>query len=95
MTKFRKTIAVGLMAASLGMGAAATSTPAAAWDFQNRNIYSGFNHGQFWDPLTTSDAYNAFNAFEPKAYEPSCYLTTQTAFGKNGFAYYAIERVCY
>jgi len=95
MTKFRKTIALGLVAASLGMGAAATSTPAAAWDFQNRTIYSGFNHGQFWDPLTTSDAYNAFNAFEPNAYEPSCYLTAHRAFGNNGFAYYAIERVCY
>jgi len=85
MTKFRKTSALGLVAASLGMGAAATSTPAAAWDIQTRNIYSGFNH----------DYFDAFDAFEPKAYEPSCYLTTQTAFDNNGFPYYAIERVCY
>jgi hypothetical protein len=93
MTKFRKTIALGLVAASLGMGAAATSTPAAAWDFQNRNIYSGFNN---WDPsVGWVAAPTTYDAFEPKAYEPSCYLTAQTAFGKNGFAYYAIERVCH
>jgi len=84
MTKSRKTIALSLVAASLGMGSVATSTPAAAWDFQNRTIYSGFNN---WDP--------PFAAFEPNAYEPSCYLTAHRAFGNNGFAYYAIERVCY
>jgi hypothetical protein len=31
MTNFRKTLTAGLAAATLGMGVAATSTPAAAW----------------------------------------------------------------
>jgi len=36
MINFRKTIAVGLLATTLGMGVATTSTPAAAW---------GYHHG--------------------------------------------------
>ena len=36
MINFRKTIAVGLVATTLGMGVATTSTPAAAW---------GYHHG--------------------------------------------------
>jgi transposase len=38
MINFRKTIALGLAAASLGMGVAATSTPVAAWDFQFKRL---------------------------------------------------------
>ncbi len=51
MTNFRKTIALGLVVASLGMGVAATSTTrVAAWDFQHRNYSSDFNHDQYWGP---------------------------------------------
>ena len=96
MTNFRKTIALGLMVASLGMAVAATSTPAAAWDFQHRDLYSGFNnHDQYWGPGVGGVApATTYDVYEPNAYGPSCYFTTHTAFGANGFAYYAIERVC-
>jgi len=96
MTNFHKTIALGLVVASLGMGVAATSTTqVAAWDFQHRDYSSGFNnHDQYWGPgvggvapATTYDVYE-------HAYEPSCYFVTHTASGNYGFFYYAIERVC-
>lgn len=95
MINFRKIIVPGLVAVSLGMGIAAMSTPATAWDFQHRNFSSGFNQDQYWGPgvggvapVTTYDVY-------ADAHQPSCYLTVQTAFGKYGFAYYAVERVCH
>ena len=96
MTNFHKTIALGLVVASLGMGVAATSTTqVAAWDFQHRDYSSGFNnHDQYWGPgvggvapATTYDVYE-------HAYEPYCYLVTHTASGNYGFFYYSIERVC-
>jgi hypothetical protein len=96
MTNFCKTIALGIVVASLGMSVAATSTPAAAWDFQHRNISTGFNHGQYWVPGVGWVAPpTTYDVFQPTVYEPSCYLTTQTAFGNYGFAYHATETVCY
>jgi hypothetical protein len=52
MINFRKAIAFGLAVASLGMGVAATSTPTVAeWDFQHRNLSSGFNnYDESWGP---------------------------------------------
>jgi hypothetical protein len=44
MINFRKTIALGLAAATLGLGAAATSTPAAAW---GNHPYWGWGAGGF------------------------------------------------
>lgn len=94
MTNFRKTIALSLMAASFGAGVIETSTSATAWEFQHRNLSSGFNHYQYWGPgvggVSPAATYNAF----PNTYQPNCYITTQTAIGNNGFAYYAVERVC-
>jgi hypothetical protein len=97
MINFRKAIAFGLAVASLGMGVAATSTPTVAeWDFQHRNLSSGFNnYDEYWGPGVGGVApATTYDVYEPNAYEPSCYFVTHTAFGKNGFAYYAIERVC-
>jgi hypothetical protein len=92
MINFRKTIALGLAAASLGMGVAATSTPVTAWDFQFRNTSSGFNYGiQYWSPgvgwVAPPTTYNVYE---------TCDLTDQTIFFPNGFVvYHAIMRVCH
>jgi hypothetical protein len=90
MINFRKTLALSLAVASLAIGVAATSTPAAAWDFQFRNSSSGFNHeAQYWGPgLGGVAPETTYNVYEP------CHLTNKTVVDDYGFTYYATVRVC-
>jgi len=65
MINFRKTIALSSLVASLGMGVAATFTPAAAWEIQHGNLSSGFQHEfQYWGPgiggTATSTSYYVY-----------------------------------
>lgn len=90
MINFRKTLATGLVFASLGMGVAATATPAAAWEFQHR-VFSGFNDQvRMWGPgiggVPTGTTYNVYNP---------CYLTNQAIVDDYGFTYYSTVRVCH
>lgn len=90
MINFRKTIALGLLVASLGMGVAATFTPAAAWEIQHGNMSSGFQHEfQYWGPgiggTATSTSYYVYNP---------CSLTTKAIVDDYGFTYYSTVSVC-
>jgi hypothetical protein len=90
MINFRKTIALGLVIAPLGMGFTAISTPVAAWDFQFRNTSSGFDHGfQYWGPGVGGVAPATTYDYQ------SCELTNQIIFGPYGTFYHAIVRVCH
>jgi hypothetical protein len=89
MINFRKTIATSLMFASIGMGVAATSTPAAAFEFQHRVLSSGFSD-QFraWGPgIGGVPVTNTYNVYNP------CYLTNQAIVDDYGFTYYSTARL--
>jgi hypothetical protein len=91
MISFRKTIATSLLFASIGVGVAATSAPAAAWEFQHRVFTTGFFNGQFrhWGPgIGGVPAATTYNAYNP------CYLTNQAIVDDYGFTYYSTVRVC-
>jgi hypothetical protein len=91
MINFRKTIATGLVVTTLGMGVAATSTPAAAWGY---HPYWGWGAGGIAAGLALGAA--AAAASTPYYYgSPACYLTRQPVV--NGYGYiigYHRVRVC-
>ena len=90
MINFRISIAFVLAIASLGMGVATTSTPVAAWDFQFRNISTGFDHGfQYWGPGVGGVPPATTYVYE------TCYPANQIVYGPYGFAYHAVVRVCH
>jgi hypothetical protein len=90
MINFRKTIAVGLVATTLGMGVATTSTPAAAW---------GYHHGGWgWGigGVAAGLALGAAGASTPYYYGYSgCYFTRQPVVdGYGNIVGYRRIRVC-
>jgi hypothetical protein len=90
MTKFRKTITAGLVAATLGVGVAGTSTPAAAWGYYP---YWGWGAGAAVAGLALGAA--AAAAATPYYVYPSCYLTRQPVVDHWGnIIRYRRVRVC-
>lgn len=86
MSTVRKTIAAGLAVATLGLGVAASSTPAAAW---------GYHHSWGWGVGGLAAGLALGAAATPYYYAPACYFTRQPVVDDYGVVIgYRRVRVC-
>jgi hypothetical protein len=91
MINFRKTVAVSLIVTTLGMGIAATSTPAAAWGYSPW----GWGIGGVAAGLALGAAATAASTPYYNGYPGGCYFTRQPVVDAYGdIVGYHRVRVC-
>jgi hypothetical protein len=91
MTRFKKTIAAAVAAATIGLGVVATSTPAAAWGY---GWGGGWGH-HFGPGLGAAVALGALGAAASSPYYGGCYVTREAVRDVYGnYLYSRPVRVC-